>query len=32
MGRPIPDGVTLLEKPFSAARLDQVVRETLAPR
>jgi CheY-like chemotaxis protein len=32
MGRPIPDGVTLLEKPFSAARLEQVVRETLAPR
>jgi len=32
MGRPVPDGVTLLEKPFSAARLDQVVRETLAPR
>jgi CheY-like chemotaxis protein len=32
MGRPIPEGVTLLEKPFSAARLDQVVRETLAPR
>jgi two-component system cell cycle sensor histidine kinase/response regulator CckA len=30
MGRPIPDGITLLEKPFSAARLDQVVRETLA--
>ena len=29
MGRPIPDGITLLEKPFSAARLDQVVRETL---
>lgn len=32
MGRPIPEGITLLEKPFSAARLDQVVRETLAPR
>jgi len=30
MGRPIPDGVTLLEKPFSGARLDQVVRETLS--
>ena len=30
MGRPIPDGVTLLEKPFSGARLDEVVRETLA--
>jgi two-component system, cell cycle sensor histidine kinase and response regulator CckA len=30
MGRPIPDGITLLEKPFSAARLDQVVRETLS--
>lgn len=30
MGRPIPDGITLLEKPFSGARLDQVVRETLA--
>jgi PAS domain S-box-containing protein len=32
MGRPIPDGVTLLEKPFSAARLDQVVRDTLTAR
>ena len=30
LGRPIPDGVVLLEKPFSSARLDQVVRETLA--
>jgi hypothetical protein len=30
MGRPIPDGVTLLEKPFSGTRLDQVVRDTLA--
>lgn len=30
MGRPIPEGITLLEKPFSGARLDQVVRETLA--
>ena len=30
IGRPIPDGVVLLEKPFSSARLDQVVRETLA--
>jgi PAS domain S-box-containing protein len=30
MGRPIPEGVTLLEKPFSGARLDEVVRETLA--
>jgi two-component system cell cycle sensor histidine kinase/response regulator CckA len=32
MGRPIPAGITLLEKPFSAARLDQVVRETLTRR
>jgi PAS domain S-box-containing protein len=31
LGRPIPDGITLLEKPFSAARLDQVVRDTLLP-
>jgi PAS domain S-box-containing protein len=30
MGRPIPDGVTLLEKPFTGARLDEVVRETLS--
>jgi PAS domain S-box-containing protein len=30
IGRPIPEGVTLLEKPFSGARLDAVVRETLA--
>ena len=29
MGRPIPDGVTLLEKPFSGSRLSEVVRETL---
>jgi PAS domain S-box-containing protein len=32
MGRPIPAGITLLEKPFSVARLDQVVRETLTRR
>jgi len=30
IGRPIPEGVTLLEKPFTGARLDEVVRETLA--
>jgi two-component system cell cycle sensor histidine kinase/response regulator CckA len=30
IGRPIPEGVTLLEKPFSGARLDEVVRATLA--
>lgn len=32
MGRPIPAGFTLLEKSFSAARLDQVVRDTLSPQ
>jgi len=32
IGRPIPDGVTLLEKPFSSARLNEVVRETLAAK
>jgi PAS domain S-box-containing protein len=32
IGRPIPDGITLLEKPFSGARLNEVVRETLAAR
>jgi hypothetical protein len=32
MGRPIPEGITLLEKPFSGARLSEVVRETLAAR
>ena len=32
MGRPIPDGITLLEKPFTGARLSEVVRETLAAR
>jgi PAS domain S-box-containing protein len=30
IGRPIQPGVTLLEKPFSGARLGEVVRETLA--
>jgi two-component system cell cycle sensor histidine kinase/response regulator CckA len=30
IGRPIQSGVTLLEKPFSSARLGDVVRETLA--
>ena len=30
IGRPIPDGVTLLEKPFTGARLDEVVRATLS--
>jgi len=30
IGRPIQAGVTLLEKPFSGARLGEVVRETLA--
>jgi CheY-like chemotaxis protein len=30
IGRPIQTGVTLLEKPFSGARLGEVVRETLA--
>ena len=30
IGRPIPNGITLLEKPFSTARLYDVVRETLA--
>lgn len=29
IGRTIPDGITLLEKPFSAARLNEVVRATL---
>lgn len=29
IGRKIPDGITLLEKPFSAARLNEVVRATL---
>jgi CheY-like chemotaxis protein len=29
IGRKIPDGITLLEKPFSAARLNDVVRATL---
>jgi two-component system, cell cycle sensor histidine kinase and response regulator CckA len=32
IGRPIQAGVTLLEKPFSGARLGEVVRETLAGR
>jgi PAS domain S-box-containing protein len=32
IGRPIPEGVTLLEKPFSGARLNEVVRETLSGR
>jgi CheY-like chemotaxis protein len=32
VGRPIQPGVTLLEKPFSGARLGEVVRETLAAR
>jgi two-component system CheB/CheR fusion protein len=32
VGRPIQAGVTLLEKPFSGARLGEVVRETLAGR
>jgi two-component system cell cycle sensor histidine kinase/response regulator CckA len=32
IGRPIQAGVTLLEKPFSAARLAEVVRETLGAR
>jgi CheY-like chemotaxis protein len=30
IGRPIQTGVTLLEKPFSGARLGDVVRQTLA--
>lgn len=30
IGRPIPLGVTLLEKPFSGARLNEVIRQTLA--
>lgn len=30
IGRPIPNGTTLLEKPFSGARLSDVVHETLA--
>jgi len=30
IGRPIPNGVTLLEKPFSGARLSEVVRATLS--
>jgi CheY-like chemotaxis protein len=29
IGRKIPEGITLLEKPFSAARLHEVVRATL---
>jgi PAS domain S-box-containing protein len=29
IGRPIPEGITLLEKPFSGARLNEVVRATL---
>lgn len=29
IGRKIPDGITLLEKPFSPARLNEVVRATL---
>lgn len=29
LGRPIPDGITLLEKPFSSTRLNEVVRATL---
>ena len=29
MGRPVPEGVALLEKPFSGSRLGEVVRETL---
>jgi PAS domain S-box-containing protein len=29
IGRPIPEGITLLEKPFSGARLSEVVRTTL---
>jgi two-component system, cell cycle sensor histidine kinase and response regulator CckA len=32
IGRPIPEGVTLLEKPFSGARLNEAVRETLSTR
>jgi two-component system cell cycle sensor histidine kinase/response regulator CckA len=32
IGRPIPEGVTLLEKPFSGSRLNEVVRETLSGR
>jgi two-component system cell cycle sensor histidine kinase/response regulator CckA len=32
IGRPIQSGVTLLEKPFSGARLGEVVREILAGR
>ena len=32
IGRPIQAGVTLLEKPFSGARLGEVVRDTLAGR
>ena len=32
VGRPIQPGVTLLEKPFSGARLGEVVRETLEGR
>ncbi|MBI3750037.1 MAG: PAS domain S-box protein [Chloroflexi bacterium] len=32
IGRPIQAGVTLLEKPFSGARLGEVVRETIAGR
>ena len=30
MGRPIPEGITLLEKPFTSARLKEAVRETLS--
>ena len=30
IGRPIQPGVTLLEKPFSGARLGEVVRDTLS--
>jgi len=30
IGRPIPEGITLLEKPFTSARLNEAVRETLS--
>lgn len=29
IGRPIPVGITLLEKPFSGARLNEVIRQAL---
>jgi len=32
IGRPIPEGITLLEKPFTGTRLNEVVRATLAAR